>query len=199
MKPISAGAYAVLRAVVGFAMRLAHPIVFVHGRENVPDGAAVLCCNHSAFSDPIWVLLALKSKHPPRIMAKKELFGTPILGWIYRKIGAFPVDRGNRDIASIRTAMAALRSDEKLLIFPEGTRVRAGKQVEPYNGALMIAARENAPVVPIYLTTRKHFWARVDVVFGKPFFVESARPKQEELTELTRAMMEDIYAMGESL
>lgn len=199
MKLISAGAYAVLRSTVGFFMRLAHPVFRVHGRENLPEGAAVLCCNHSAFSDPIWVLVAMKSELPPRIMAKKELIETPVLGRLYRKLGAFPVDRGNRDIAAVRTAMNALRNGEKLLIFPEGTRIRHGKTAEPHNGALMIAARERAPIVPIYLSTDKRFLRRVDIVFGKPFTTDTKKPTQDELTEQTRKMMNDIYAMGEEL
>lgn len=199
MKLISAGAYAVLRSTVGFFMRLAHPVFRVYGKENLPEGAAVLCCNHSAFSDPIWVLVAMKSKLPPRIMAKKELIETPVLGWLYRKLGAFPVDRGNRDIAAVRTSMNALRHGEKLLIFPEGTRIRHGKVAAPHNGALMIAAREQVPIVPIYLSTDKRFLRRVDIVFGKPFTMDTVKPKQDELTARTQEMMAQIYAMGEAL
>lgn len=199
MKLISVKAYSAVKALVGALMRLAHPVVRVQGRENLPEGAAVLCCNHSAFSDPIWVLLAMKTKQPPRIMAKKELLETPALGWLYRKLGAFPVDRGNRDIAAIRTAMSALKNGEKLLIFPEGTRIRHGKVAAPHNGALMIAAREQAPVVPIYLTAKKHFWGRIDIVFGAPFTPDSAKPTQDELTARTQEMMAQIYAMGEEL
>lgn len=199
MKRVSAGTYTVIKWIVGLAMRLMHPRFKINGRERVPDGPAVYCCNHSSLSDPIWVLLALDQRLPPRIMAKKELLDMPFLGWLYRKMGAFPVDRGNRDIAAIRTAMTALREGDPLLIFPEGTRIRNGKTSEPHNGALMIAAREEVPVVPIYLTAHKRFWHRIDVVFGEPFTIPSARPTQDELTEQTRNMMKTIYAMGEKL
>ena len=35
-----------IRILMGFA----HPIVHVRGLENIPDGPAVICCNHSSFS-----------------------------------------------------------------------------------------------------------------------------------------------------
>ena len=41
-----------IRILMGFA----HPIVHVRGLENIPDGPAVICCNHSSFSDAIWVI-----------------------------------------------------------------------------------------------------------------------------------------------
>lgn len=199
MKMVSAKTYRFVRLGLSFIMRLAHPVVRVRGRENLPEGPAVLCCNHSSFSDPIWVQVAAKLKRLPRTMAKKELLEIPVLGWLYTKLGAFPVDRTGRDIAAVRTAMNTLREGNKVLIFPEGTRIRKGKVSEPHNGALMIAAHEHVPVVPIYLTAHKHFFGRIDVVFGEAYKLACEKPKAEELTEMTQSLMKRIYAMGENL
>lgn len=198
MKPVTGWKYRFICAFLRCCLRFCHPIAHILGRENLPKGAAVLCCNHSAFSDPIWVIVFGKCPTLPRSMAKKELLEKPVLGWLYRKLGAFPVDRGHADIGAIKTAMQTLKNDNKVLIFPEGTRVRKGKSSEPHSGALLIATRMKVPVVPVYLSTKKHFWQSVTLRYGEPYepVYEGAKPTQEELERLTAELMEKIYAMG---
>lgn len=116
-----------IRILMGFA----HPIVHVRGLENIPDGPAVICCNHSSFSDAIWVIVCSHQKRIFRTMAKKELFSHRVLGWFITKLGAFPVDREANDIHAVKTALGVLREGDKLLIFPEGTRVRGGRCFPP--------------------------------------------------------------------
>ena len=57
---------------------------------------------------------------------KEELFHYPVLGWILKRVGAFPVSRGNNDIQSVKTAIQAIKAGDNLLIFPEGTVIRNG-------------------------------------------------------------------------
>ena len=198
MKPVSGWSYRFICAFLRGCLRFMHPIIHIKGREKLPQGAAMLCCNHSAFSDPIWVIVFGKCPTLPRSMAKKELLEKPVLGWLYRKLGAFPVDRGHADIGAIKTAMKTLKNNDKVLIFPEGTRVRKGKVSEPHSGALMIATRTKAPIVPVYLSTKKHFWQSVTLCYGKPYtpVCEDAKPTQEELERLTAELMDKIYAIG---
>lgn len=198
MKMMPHWEYRAFRNVLNVLLHIAHPVIRVRGRENLPDGAAMLCCNHSAFSDPIWVIVGGNFAELPRTMAKKELSKIVPLWYLYRRLGAFSVDRGNRDIASLQTAMHTLRDGKKVLIFPEGTRIRNGKKSEPHNGAVMLAARQNVPVVPIYLTARKRFLRPVDIVFGEPITFPFAGRKAttEELDSATAELMATIYALG---
>ena len=131
-----------IRILMGFA----HPIVQVRGLENIPDGPAVICCNHSSFSDAIWVIVCSHQKRIFRTMAKKELFSHRVLGWFITKLGAFPVDREANDIHAVKTALGVLREGDKLLIFPEGTRVREGDVSHPHVGAVTFACRTDAPM-----------------------------------------------------
>ena len=181
--------------------RFKHPVMRVYGKENLPAGAAVLCGNHSAFSDPVWIILAAKPKHIFRCMAKRELFETPILKCFFKKVGAFPVDRTANDINAIKTAMRVLRDDDKVLIFPEGTRIRNGKRSEPHGGAVLIAARTGVPIVPIYVRTDKRFWKPMSVVFGEPYYPKTAerRATNEEIRTLSEELMNRIYALGETM
>ena len=180
---------------------LKHPVLRVHGKENVPEGAAIVCCNHSAFSDPIWVMFAAHPKRIFRTMAKKELFSHKILGFLITKVGAFPVDRSTSDINAVKTSMQILKSGDKLLIFPEGTRIRKGKTSAPHGGAVMIAARMGVPIVPVYLSTDKRIFRPLDVVFGEPYHPHPSdrRVSNEELDALSQDMMQRIYALKETL
>lgn len=191
--------YRILRAFLAVWLRILHPVIHVRGRKNIPEGPCMLCCNHSSFSDPVWVTVYGKLSRLPRIMAKQELMKLPVLGWLYRKLGAFPVDRGATDLKAVQTTLKTLREGNRVLIFPEGTRVRKGKKVEAHSGALLMANRAKVPVVPIYVSTKKHLFSRINLSFGEAYFPEYAAAKAtpEELTLRSAELLEKIYAMGD--
>ena len=111
----------------------------VLGRENVPTtGGALLCANHVSYIDP--PALGGGCPRPVRFMAKSELFKLPVLGFLIRRVGAFPVKRGTADRTALRKAVELLESGEIVGMFPEGTRSLDGKLQEPELGVGMIAS-----------------------------------------------------------
>ncbi|NCC67204.1 MAG: 1-acyl-sn-glycerol-3-phosphate acyltransferase, partial [Clostridia bacterium] len=99
----------------------------VLGRENIPSGAAIICANHSSNFDPPMLAIYFGFKHKMHFMSKAELLDLPILGFLLKQAGVFPVHRGeNTDIQAIRTAMKILKNGEKVMMFPQGTRVLEG-------------------------------------------------------------------------
>ena len=98
-----------------------HPLR-VEGLENLPkDQPVLLCANHSSAVDPILLICAMRQDFPLRIMAKKQLMKIPVVGAFLRAIGVFGVDRGNSDIAAVKTSIQSLRDGLNLLVFPEGS------------------------------------------------------------------------------
>lgn len=190
--------YHFVRVPVWLVLRAMHPVMRVRGKEKIPEGACVLCGNHSALTDPIWIVLAAWFSRIPRTMAKKELFRVPIVNWVVQLVGAFPVDREGSDVGAVKIALRALRDGDKLMIFPEGTRIRRGKISEPHSGAMLIATRADVPIVPVYVSTNKRLFAPIDVIFGTPIYHEKAKYSQQELDEMTAEMMHTIYQMGET-
>lgn len=199
MKRFSDRVYRCWRFFANGILHLAHPVVRIRGRENVPEGAVIIAANHSAFTDAIWVHIAAKPQRRPLTMAKKELMDIPVLGKLYHKLGAFPVDREGNDIQAIKTSLQCLRDDNKLVIFPEGTRIRKGKVSQPHKGTVMIACRAKVDILPVYLTAKKRFFRPIDIVIGKPYTpeFEGAKPSAEDLERLTEEMMRTIYRLGE--
>ena len=183
-----------IRILMGFA----HPIVHVRGLENIPDGPAVICCNHSSFSDAIWVIVCSHQKRIFRTMAKKELFSHRVLGWFITKLGAFPVDREANDIHAVKTALGVLREGDKLLIFPEGTRVREPGTVAVKGGAAMIAIRSGVQMLPVFIGRQKKLFSRVPIIFGKPYDPQYTGRKgtAEEYQANAEEVMRQAYALG---
>jgi len=124
-------------------------------------------------------MAALTINRFPRYLAKKELFRVPIVGWALRWVGMIPVDRGKADITPIKTALSVLKQDGTIGIFPEGTRVREEHTTEAKTGAVMLASRTGASVLPIWLPRGKKLFRIVDIVIGEPYHLPKLRGNSE--------------------
>ena len=174
-----------------------HPSKMI-GREHIPEGPCMLCGNHSGFADPLWVFLLLNGDYPPWSMGRKSLFTKPVLRKLLPYFGSFPVDRDNADLAAVKKSLSVLKNGEKLLIFPEGTRVKKGKKSEPKYGAVLLALRAGVPIVPIYISPGRRPFSRVRVIAGEAYTpaYTSRRPDSAELERHTQELMSRIYALG---
>ena len=171
----------------------------VFGRENVPQGSAVMCANHSAMHDPIFLCVACGIRENWLFMAKAELMKVPVLGWLLKKIGVIPVNRGATDISTLRNAIDALKGGKKVMIFPQGTRVREGDDdVAAKTGAAMIASRAGVPLVPVYINTNKHLFGKVIVSIGEPVSTEIEEKGQAKYKKLIGDVFDEISRLGKS-
>lgn len=159
----------------------------------------MICVNHSSLADPIIIALALKKKNRPRFMAKIELFKIFGLKQLIVALGAYPVERGASDMSAIRTTLEILKKEEKVLIFPQGTRVIGDdERAALKSGAAMLAFRSGAPLLPAYLSVgRKVFSDRIQVVFGKPFYAEKEKggKSSEQYEVIAGRLRREIYAL----
>ena len=168
----------------------------IEGRENIPkDGPLVIASNHLSLLDP--PVLGTAATRKVHFMAKEELF-VPVLGTIYKILGAFPVRRGGADRVAIKHGIEILESGNVLAIFPEGTRSKTGELGKAQPGALMMASKVKATIVPaciIGTDYKRHgrIWPKVTVRFGKPMpFPEGAEVNKEFLHAMTEEMMQHI-------
>lgn len=192
--------FCALYAVVWPFFNLVHPVKAI-GRENIPEGAALICPNHTKASDPFFVLYAFKRKHIMRAMAKAEVMRVPVVGWLLRKAGVFGVDRGSADINAVKTALRVLKDGYKLLMFPEGTRVGEGESVEAKTGAAMFAVRTGSPIIPVYIPAKKRWFRPTTVIIGQPYYPQVAGRKgtSEEYRAIADDLMKRIHALGEGI
>lgn len=192
--------YAVLYPILWIFMKIFHPWA-ARGRENLPEGGALVCGNHTSLGDPIYVVCAAGHRPQFRVMAKEELMRIPVLGFILRHAGIIGVKRGKADVGAIKEGMRVLKNGERLLLFPEGTRVRDGETGEAHTGAAMFATRTGAPIVPVYISPRKRWFRKTAVIFGRPYHpeFEGRRPTPEDYQRIADELMERIRALGEQL
>ncbi len=172
----------------------------IHGMERVPkEGPLIVASNHHQYPDPVLVCMAV----PRRMqwMAKRQLFDFP-----YRKffefIGSFPVDREGGGRAGLRAALAFLAEDWALGIFPEGTHRDDGTDREAKSGAVMLAVRSGAPVLPVHVgklpgpasRLRGH---RLEIFVGEPTGLDRSLRGGQAYREAADEILSAIYALPE--
>src|ERR1044072_1553340 len=108
-------------------------------------------------------------------MAKSLMFGPPVLTYIYKHGGVFPVRRGRHDEEAFKTAYTILDQGEMLLVYAEGGRSRSRNLGEPKPRIGRIALETGVPIVPVAIhgSAGGRGWKRlrfpkVTVQFGEP-------------------------------
>ncbi|MBD5161037.1 MAG: 1-acyl-sn-glycerol-3-phosphate acyltransferase [Oscillibacter sp.] len=190
--------YRIIYTIVAPFVHLLFPCRVV-GMENLPEGGALLCANHVSGWDPIVIGLNLPRDSRLTVMAKDQLFRIPLLGPFLRKLGIFPVKRGGNDLTAMKTAIKVLSGGNRLLVFPEGTRVEERGDVEAKGGVTMLAVRTGVPMIPIYCGEKHKFLRKTTIVFGEPYIpvIAGRRPTPDENRAIAAEVLNRIYALSE--
>ena len=187
--------YRFARFLLKIVFKIRYKLV-VHGNTNLPETPLVICANHINLWDPI--LLAIIFDRPIRFMAKKELFDNKFLGFLLNKFGAFPVDRDNVNIKTIKDAIKLVKDNEVLGIFPEGTRVKKVSEENMKTGVAMIASRAGAHVIPVFINSNYKFRSKVEVFVRDKIAISSFDDVSKDIRNkaITRAIYENIYKVN---
>ena len=188
------------KAILG---TIACPIA-VEGLEKIDTTKAhVYVVNHlSALDIPVlYVYLPFQF----RILAKRELFRYPFMGWHLRRSGQIPVDTENprASIRSLHRAVDAIQGNMSLVIFPEGGRSADG-QLQPFmGGAFFAAIKAHADVVPMaivgtYEVLKMNTWhikpQPVRLLVGEPIPTGNLDPREAEtLSAKAREAVAGLY------
>ena len=118
------------------------------GRKNIPQkDSFIMVSNHGSLLDP--PLLGHALGRNISFMAKAELFKIPVLGFIIRSCGAYPVKRGIVDKNTIKTACKKLSNNNCIGIFIDGTRQKDGRVNKPKQGAALLAFKNQKLLLPV--------------------------------------------------
>ena len=184
--------------VVGPFIRFFRPFEVV-GHENMISGPALICSNHSAMIDPFQIAIALGINMQIRVIAKISLFKIPVISTFLWKMGMIPVDRQALDVTSVKSSLSYLKAGDKVVIFPEGTRVSSYDATAAKSGAVKLAERAKVPIMPVFLPRKKPFFKKTKVIFGEPYFIEKPREKRsaEEYAKLSEELMAKIQSLDD--
>src|SRR3990170_315848 len=201
---------------IGIFSRLFFPLRII-GSENIPEeGGVIIAANHLSYLDiPLLGYSINKTtRRHADFMAKKELFAVSILGFLFRKLSSFPIDREKVDRAGLREAVKRLQSGRMVAIYPEGTRSRDGRLHAGKPGVGMIVRMSGKKVVPAAIQgTDKalppgRWLARpnpVTIKFGRPLDFcdigkgENEGNEKESAEQITKVIMDHIAELAESL
>jgi 1-acyl-sn-glycerol-3-phosphate acyltransferase len=197
--------YTFVRIIVSLPTLLIYRVREI-GRENVPKtGALILAPNHFSQMDHFFIGLYLRRKI--RFMAKSQMFGPPVLTYVYKHGGVIPIRRGHHDEEAFKTAFTVLGQGGMLLIYAEGGRSRSGELGEPKPGVGRLGLESGAPIVPvaIYGSAGVRRWKRlrfpqVTVQYGEPIaFPEEASPGRERQLEVATEVFDRVREMYDGL
>jgi len=172
----------------------------VTGTENIPATPHVIMCKHSS----TWETLALNLYFPPlAFVAKKELLRIPFFGWGFALSSPITIDRkAGRDAMDqiVEQGRERFRQGFWIVIYPEGTRIRAGTRARYKTGGARLAVALPAPVLPI-AHNAGYLWPKgilgktpgtITMSIGKP--IESAGMDVPRLNEAIEAWIEGEVA-----
>ncbi len=176
----------------------------VIGIENIPAETAVFAANHTSYMDTPVVFAGLPFQF--RILAKKELWGLPFIGWYLDRSGQIPIDTANprATLSSLGAGIKTLRAGLSVFVFPEGARTPRGDLQTFLNGAAYLAIRGQVPLVPIALIgvhdllpphTRHFYPSRTPIrlIFGTPIATTGRTLREAEA--LTGELRQAIEAL----
>ena len=156
--------------------------VSVEGCINLPENQNyIICCNHIHMIDP--GILMISTKKPIRFVVKNELMHTPIVKNIMKGCNVIPVRRGEVDISAIKSMIKALKNNEVLGLFPEGTRHKDGEFKDIKEGAALIACKTNVPIIPTRICGKYKLFSKIKYKIGEPIYTEG-KTKEEVTKEL---------------
>jgi 1-acyl-sn-glycerol-3-phosphate acyltransferase len=172
----------------------------IKGEENVPrSGPVVLAANHAAFIDPF--LVGCGTSRLVQYIIYSSYYRS-LAHPIFRFLRCIPVDEKDH-LAALKASVRSLSQGACICIFPEGRVSADGKLQPPQRGALFLAQRAGATVVPVALKGNHAAWPRqrwlprlskITVIYGKPFSVPKELSKKDT-AELTDKLMSDLAGM----
>ncbi|HVI59614.1 MAG TPA: lysophospholipid acyltransferase family protein [Luteimonas sp.] len=168
------------RAVRAWSAGLLRVFGFRLRRIGAPLPAATLfVANHVSWVD----IVTLHSQRMMGFVAKREIAGWPLVGWLAARGETIFHQRGSQESLGgvLQEMLARLRSGHSVGVFPEG-RTRDGREVGPFHARIFLAAVEaGAPVQPVALRYGEGGNAQTIVAF---------RPKESFLGNFLRLVGE---------
>ncbi|MEO8740439.1 MAG: lysophospholipid acyltransferase family protein [Casimicrobiaceae bacterium] len=180
----------------------------VIGGENIPATSQphVIMSKHSS----TWETLALNFLFPPlAFVAKKELLSIPFFGWAFALASPITIDRkaGQDAMTQIITqGRARVKQGFWIVVYPEGTRIRAGKRAHYRTGGARLAMALGLPIVPVahnagYLWPKGSLGKRpgtVTVSIGAPIRTDG-KDMQQLMNEVESWIENEVARLGNPL
>jgi len=162
--------------------------------ETFPQkGPLIVISNHTGQLE-VAVFFGQLAPRPLTGWAKMEAWDNAFLNWLFNLWGLIPVRRGEADTSALRKAIKALDEGYIFGIAPEGTRNKTGRLIRAHPGAVLLATRSNAPILPVAHWGGEDFLKNLPRFKRTDFHIRVGRPFKLELdgVKLTREIRQQI-------
>jgi 1-acyl-sn-glycerol-3-phosphate acyltransferase len=159
---IAAPTLALRRAIGRASMRVVMACIGapirVRGLEHLPAGPALCVSNHASYLDGLVLTAALPARFT--FVVQDGAARWPLVGWVIRRMGVVFVNRSAARSSAVQTRalLKRVQAGESLTIFPEGTFKAEPGLLSFKDGAFMMAAKANVPVVPAVISGTRRLW-----------------------------------------
>ena len=163
--------------------------VEVIGKENLPTKPCVIVSNHQGQ----WETYSMQYLfHPMCTLLKKELLYIPLWGWAMKMLNPIAINRSKPKEAILQTLEEGsnrLQNGMYVLLFPEGTRVKAGRVGNYARSSFELAKRNGVMVLPLCHNSGDCWPAhkfikkpgKITLTIGEPFYVEDSRQSANDV------------------
>ena len=163
--------------------------VEVIGKENLPTEPCVIVSNHQGQ----WETYSMQYLfHPMSTLLKKELLYIPLWGWAMKMLNPIAINRNKPKEAILQTLEEGsdrLKKGMYVLLFPEGTRVKAGRVGKYARSSFELAKRNNVMVLPLCHNSGDCWPAhkfikkpgKIKLIIGEPFYVQDSRQSASDV------------------
>ena len=172
----------------------------ITGEENkqkaAQSGGYIICANHLNYLDAAAIVLLSKEKI--RFIAEHDLGRIGILRWLEHLFDIIPIKRDSQDMEAMKRCIKALKNNEIIAIFPEGTRKGIEKNTKAKNGAAFLAIRTGCPVVPVGISGTFKLFSKVYINYGEPIDMSKYKVKgkeKENQEQATKEIMDNIIML----
>jgi len=162
------------------------------GKENlkkVKGKGAIVAANHYSNLDIVYLVPRFfKWPFGRKFLCKKELGKCFFTNWVFSSIGAIFIDRSTVDRAAFRNVDNILKKNQKLVMFPEGTRNKTGtdQMNQIKSGVIFFAKKADAYIVPLRFSHKIRLFHKNTIKIGEPYKVgeEGKLTTEEEVKKL---------------
>lgn len=147
------------------------------GLSNIPRGSALVAAKHQSAWETYTLCLFLEDAS---FILKRELGHVPVFGWYMRRMKVVPVDRGKGGKALASMTVEARKQldelDRQIIIYPEGTRMRAGAPPRYKYGVTHLYEKLGIPVLPVAVNSGLYWGRRSLIVHPGTIIMEFLGP-----------------------
>lgn len=163
--------------------------------KNKIKGGAIIAANHTSFIDPFIVGITFWYRRMHFLVAE-VIMNRRLRSTLLKGAGAIKIDRNNADIEAITHSVNKLNQGYLLAVFPQGGLHRDDNIDSIKSGTALLAMRSKAPIIPMHIMPRKHWYNSRTVIIGSTIYPQNYCKKKfastADIKNITDALIQEL-------